>query len=73
MKFDFYRTVEHFFKIHHKMTKSVIFLTVYVCDAICAKFTTDLQKSTLQALFPLSLRDSTIFLVQDIDKQFSDS
>ena len=42
-------------------------------DAIRAKFTTNLQKSTFQALFPLSLRDCTIFLVQDIGKQFLDS
>ena len=32
-------------------------------DAIRAKFTIDLQKSTFQALFPLTLRGSTIFLV----------
>ena len=41
-------------------------------DAIRAKFTSDLQKSTFQALFPLTLRGSTIILVQDIDKRFLD-
>ena len=30
MKFDFYRKVKHFFEIHHKITKSVIFWTVRV-------------------------------------------
>ena len=38
-------------------------LDIIIYDAIHAKFTTDLQKSTFQALFSLTLRGSTIILL----------
>ena len=50
-----------------------LFLSYCTCDAIRTKFEICLQNSTFQALYPLTLRSSKIFLRRDIDKRVSDS